>query len=59
MGNFAENLSLGNRFRPPCLFLPITQPNRANNQVLKNIVSLLRLGLLNFGIYTKANLREI
>ena len=23
MGNFAENLNLGNRFRPPLVFIPI------------------------------------
>ena len=25
MGNFAENLNLGNRFRPPCIFTKIYQ----------------------------------
>ena len=31
MGNFAENLNLGNRFRPPCgkVFLSIQSPWRA------------------------------
>ena len=40
MGNFAENLNLGNRFRPPLYFTKIYQALNENVKLNNNLMYL-------------------
>ena len=44
MGNFAENLNLGNRFRPPCIFffiyLQLSKEHIIEKELSRNHVSV-------------------
>ena len=41
MGNFAENLNLGNRFRPPCFdqLIPTTPSTAASSSYKRTVLS--------------------